>query len=162
MLERPPTRPGPPSGGPSRSVAGDRRPVQRWSSYASGISWDHFQYLGLMAACLLVTLPLELVLGARVWRRPRRWALSVLPTAAAFSLWDVLAIHDGTWRFARRYVTGVRLPGRLPIEEVVFFLVVPTCALLTYECVRRALAREHGAGQGAAGQGPRERGATRR
>jgi hypothetical protein len=27
--------------------------------------------------------------------------------------------------------------GDLPVEEIVFFLVVPTCAVLTFEAVRR-------------------------
>ena len=31
-----------------------------------------------------------------------------------------------------------RLPGRLPIEELLFFLVIPTCAVLTLEAVRGA------------------------
>ena len=31
---------------------------------------DRFQYLILMGLCLVVTLPLEFVFGARVWRRP--------------------------------------------------------------------------------------------
>ena len=30
---------------------------------------DHYQYLLLMAGCLLITLPLEFVVGARVYRR---------------------------------------------------------------------------------------------
>ena len=30
------------------------------------------EYLVVMGLCLLITLPLELLLGARVWRRPRR------------------------------------------------------------------------------------------
>ena len=29
------------------------------------------------------------------------------------------------------------LGGVLPLEEVVFFLVVPTCVILTYQAVRR-------------------------
>ena len=33
---------------------------------------DRFQYLLLMGACVAITLPLELRLGARVWRQPRR------------------------------------------------------------------------------------------
>ena len=45
---------------------------------------DRFQYLGLMIACLVLTLPLELVIGARVWRRPARLARAVLPVAAGF------------------------------------------------------------------------------
>jgi lycopene beta-cyclase len=31
---------------------------------------DRYQYLLLMAGCLIVTLPLEFVFGARVWRSP--------------------------------------------------------------------------------------------
>ena len=33
---------------------------------------DHYQYLILMAACLVATAPLEL-LGARVYRQPPGW-----------------------------------------------------------------------------------------
>ena len=100
---------------------------------------DRFQYLLLMAACLVVTLPLELVLGARVWRRPGRLARAVLPPAVVFSLWDVAAIARHHWTYSRRYTTGWILPGRLPVEEVVFFLVIPVCGLLTFEAVRRLL-----------------------
>jgi lycopene beta-cyclase len=95
-------------------------------------------YLVLMAACLLVTLPLELVLGAGVYRRPRRWLAAVAPVFLAFNLWDWLAIRRGHWTYSRRWTTGVELFG-LPIEELVFFLVVPTCALLTYQAVARLL-----------------------
>jgi hypothetical protein len=33
-------------------------------------------------------------------------------------------------------MTGVLLPGRLPLDEVLFFLVTPTCAILAFEAVR--------------------------
>lgn len=102
---------------------------------------DHLQYLGLMAGCVLVTLPIEVVLGARVWRSPKRLAKAVLPTAAVFVVWDLVAIAEGEWSFARRYTTGVDLPGHLPIEEVVFFLVIPIAAILTWEGVGIVLER---------------------
>jgi lycopene cyclase domain-containing protein len=98
---------------------------------------DELQYLALMAGCLLVTLPLELVLGARVWRRPRRLVLALLPTVAVFVAWDVVAIARDQWSFAGRYVTGWELPASLPVEELVFFVVIPICGLLTLEAVRR-------------------------
>lgn len=98
---------------------------------------DELQYLVLMVGCLLVTLPLELVIGARVWRRPRRLALALLPTVAVFVVWDLVAIARDLWRFAPRYVTGWELPGSLPVEELVFFVVIPICGLLTLEAVRR-------------------------
>jgi lycopene cyclase domain-containing protein len=95
-------------------------------------------YLVLMAACLAVTLPLELVLRAGVYRRPRRWLAALLPVFLVFNLWDWLAIRRGHWSYSSRYTTGIELVG-LPLEELVFFLVVPTCALLTYQAVARLL-----------------------
>ena len=95
-------------------------------------------YLVLMAACVAVTLPLELVLRAGVYRRPRRWLAALVPVFVVFNLWDWVAIHRGHWTYSPRYTTGIKLLG-LPLEELVFFLVVPTCALLTYQAVTRLL-----------------------
>jgi len=101
---------------------------------------DRFQYLVLMGLCLLVTLPLEFVVGARVWRRPRRLAIALAPAFAVFVGWDLWASSTGTWGFDERYTIGVTLPGGMAVEELVFFLVVPICGLLTLEAVRIILA----------------------
>ena len=102
---------------------------------------DRFQYLGLMVACLLVTLPLEFVFRARVYRRPVRLVRALALPVALFVVWDLIAIARGHWRFAARYVTGWELPGDLPVEELTFFVVIPICALLTFEASRRTLGR---------------------
>lgn len=93
-------------------------------------------YLGLLAGCLLVTLPLELVLGARVYRQPRRLVLTLLPVVVVFYAWDTAAISAGHWTYDPRQTVDVLLPGRLPVEEALFFVVIPICALLTLEAVR--------------------------
>jgi lycopene beta-cyclase len=98
-----------------------------------------FEYLLLMAACLICTLPLEFVYDAGVWRRPGRLLATLAVPAAVFTVWDVLAIDAGLWSFDPRWVTGWQLPFDLPVEEVAFFLVVPICAILAYEAVRRSL-----------------------
>ena len=101
---------------------------------------SHYQYLILMAACLVATLPLE-ALGARVWRQPARLARAVLPVALVFLIWDGLAIAGHVWSYNPRYVTGVDLPFRIPVEELVFFLVIPVCGILTYEGVQAVTRR---------------------
>jgi len=101
---------------------------------------DRWQYLALMAACLIVTLPLEFVLRARVYRRPRRLLLALLPTVVIFTIWDVVGILRNHWTYSPRFTTGFRL-GVMPIEELVFFVVVPICGLLTYEAVGDVLRR---------------------
>lgn len=100
---------------------------------------DRFQYLLLMGACLVITLPLELVFGARVWRRPRRLLAAMWLPVLIFVAWDVVAIARDHWSYGARYVTGWELPGNLPVEELVFFAVIPICALLTYEAARQVL-----------------------
>ena len=104
---------------------------------------DRWQYLVLMGLCLLGTLPLELVLGARVYRRPRRVLLAIAPTIAVFATWDWIAVERGHWWYASQYVSGIDL-GVLPIEELVFFVAIPLCALLTFEAVQRILGRVGG------------------
>jgi len=103
-----------------------------------------------MGACVLVTLPLELVLGARVWRRPGRLLRALALPFAVFVVWDVVAIERGHWTYSSTYVTGWRVvPAslRLPVEEVVFFVVIPVCGLLTLEAVRSLLGRRRPGGR---------------
>ena len=102
---------------------------------------DRLQYLALMLGCLVLTLPLEFVLGARVWRRPGRAFKAIAPAYIVFVSWDVLATRQGIWGFADRYTAGLRLPGGMVVEELLFFFVVPMCALLTLEAVRTMSAR---------------------
>ncbi len=107
-----------------------------------------FQYLLLMAGCLLITLPLELVLEARVYARWRLMLLALLPTVLVFVVWDLVGIIRLHWTYNPEYISGVHL-WVMPLEELVFFIVIPICGLLTYEAVgtvRRRLRerREHG------------------
>lgn len=101
---------------------------------------DQYQYLLLMAACLLATLPLEFFLRARVYRRPIRLLLSLTPTLVVFIIWDVVGIIREHWSYSPKYTTGVML-WVMPLEELVFFIVIPICGLLTYEAVGTVLKR---------------------
>ncbi|MGA4669915.1 lycopene cyclase domain-containing protein [Propionibacteriaceae bacterium Y1923] len=107
---------------------------------------DQWQYLILLGACVLVTIPLEVVLGARVWRSPRRLVLSMIPMLVVFGVWDVLGIVRGHWWYEPRYMSGIHL-GPLPLEELLFFIVIPICGLLTYEAVGRVFALARGRGR---------------
>lgn len=100
------------------------------------MSVERLHYLGVLVACVLVTLPLEFLLGARVWRRPVRMLRAVAPVALVFLVWDVWATRRGTWWFDEHQTLGLVVPGGLPVEELAFFVVIPVCALLTLEAVR--------------------------
>lgn len=102
---------------------------------------DRYQYLLLMAACVAGTLPLEWVFRARVYGQPVRLLRALSLPFLTFVVWDAVAIARGHWSFSSRYTTGWHVPFDVPIEELSFFVVIPICALLSYESVKRMLRR---------------------
>jgi len=104
----------------------------------------HLSYLLVLAGCLVAALWLEPVLKVNVLRRWRRLLLTLLPVAVVFVLWDLAAIAAGHWTFDPAQTTGILLPGGLPVDEVLFFVVVPICAVLGFEAVRAVLRRPAG------------------
>ena len=52
-----------------------------------------------------------------------------------FVLWDLYAIAQNHWTFDPERTSGLLLPGGLPIDEVLFFIVIPIASVLTLEAV---------------------------
>lgn len=79
---------------------------------------------------------LEVILKVGVLRRIKRALLSIAPTAVVFLIWDYYAVSSGHWFFDKDQVVGIYGPSGIPLEEFLFFLVVPLAALMTIEAVR--------------------------
>jgi lycopene cyclase domain-containing protein len=97
---------------------------------------SHLAYVAVLGFILIGTGWLEVVLRTRVYSKWRRLLLSVVPVVIVFSLWDLYAIAANHWTFDWSHVTGVVFVGGLPLDEVLFFIVVPLAAILTLEAVR--------------------------
>ena len=95
-------------------------------------------YLGVLAGCLIGTAWLEIFLRTKVYRRTLRLVLTILPVLIIFSIWDAYAIAKGHWYFDERYVTGITVVADIPFDEILFFIVIPICAILSFEAVRSA------------------------
>ncbi|AKU17133.1 lycopene cyclase domain-containing protein [Luteipulveratus mongoliensis] len=100
----------------------------------------HLTYAGMLAFCLLGTLPLDRWFHLGVLRRWRRLLLTLVLAAGPFLVWDLLATHAGHWRFDSAQTLPARVLG-IPLEEVGFFVVIPLAAILTYEAVQTVLVR---------------------
>lgn len=59
----------------------------------------------------------------------------MLLPAMLYIAWDIFFTSKGVWSFNENYITGIKLYN-LPIEEVLFFFVVPYCCIFIYECIR--------------------------
>ncbi len=92
-------------------------------------------YLAVLAGIFLASAWLELVVRTRVFRRWRRLLLTLAFTIPPLVLWDWYAIDRGHWHF--HMMTGLQI-GILPLEELLFFIVVPIAGILSLEAVRAA------------------------
>ena len=79
---------------------------------------------------------LEFIFKVGVLRRLKRAALSILPVAAIFLTWDYYAVTSGHWFFDEKQVVGIYGPSGIPLEEFLFFIIVPLAGLMTIEAVR--------------------------
>jgi len=96
-------------------------------------------YFSVLALCAVMMIPLELLFRPRVLGQRRRLGRAILPPLVLFTLWDLVAIARDHWSFGAGNLVGWRLPFDLPVEELAFFVVVPICAIYSYEAVRLTL-----------------------
>ncbi len=97
----------------------------------------HWGYMAMLAFTVFGSFWLEIFLKVGVLRRLRRMALSILPVALFFIGWDAYAISRHHWRFDLAQILKVYGPFNIPLEEYLFFLVVPIAAIMTLEAVRK-------------------------
>ncbi len=68
----------------------------------------------------------------------RYFALPAILTAAFFIIWDIFFTVKGVWSFNPGFVIGMYLFG-LPLEEYLFFLLIPYACVFTYFCINTYL-----------------------
>jgi lycopene cyclase domain-containing protein len=95
-----------------------------------------FSYFAMLLFTVVGSIWLEIFLKVGVLRRLKRAVLSIIPTAIIFLVWDYYAVVSGHWWFDKEQVVGIFGPKGIPLEEFLFFIVVPLASLLTIEAVR--------------------------
>lgn len=69
------------------------------------------------------------------YKKPIRLAAALIIPASIYIFWDILATKAGHWSFNEKYVTGIFILN-LPVEEILFFFVIPFCSLFLWESVK--------------------------
>ena len=62
--------------------------------------------------------------------------IALLASAIPFILWDIYFTYLGVWGFNPEYHSGI-LVINLPLEEILFFLIIPFCCLFTYFVLKK-------------------------
>lgn len=98
------------------------------------------EYFLVLAVCIAVPLVMSFSKDLTFYWSAKRLILSILIPFVPFVLWDIAATARGHWRFNPDHVVGVTFVN-LPVEEVLFFVVIPFASIFTWESVKYFLRR---------------------
>ena len=101
--------------------------------------WTYFLILG---ASLLYPLAQSFEKRVTMYRKFRFILPGILVTGAVYIAWDVWFTAAGVWGFSPNYTLHLELLG-LPLEEWLFFLIVPYACIFLFEVLRYFVKRFH-------------------
>lgn len=96
---------------------------------------SHYTYFLILGASLAGPLALSFDKKVAFYKSWKYVVPAMILPAIFYIAWDIFFTAKQVWSFNDDYITGIHL-FNLPIEEVLFFLVVPYCCLFIYACIR--------------------------
>lgn len=95
----------------------------------------HYTYFLILAASLAGPLLLSFDKKVAFYKNWKWLFPAMILPALLYIGWDIYFTAKSVWSFNEKYITGIRLIN-LPVEEVLFFFIVPYCCIFIYECIR--------------------------
>lgn len=95
----------------------------------------HYTYFLILAASLAGPLALSFDKKVAFYKNWKYVFPAMIIPAVLYIVWDIYFTEKGVWSFNEAYITGVKLYN-LPLEEVLFFFIVPYCCVFIYACIR--------------------------
>ncbi|MES2430024.1 MAG: lycopene cyclase domain-containing protein [Bacteroidota bacterium] len=94
----------------------------------------HFTYFVILIASLAGPLCLSFDKKVAFYKNWKYLFPAMLFPAIFYIVWDFYFTDKGVWSFNDNYVSGLNIYN-LPVEEVLFFFVIPYCCMFIYECI---------------------------
>ena len=95
---------------------------------------NHYTYFLILAVSLVGPLALSFDKKVAFYKKWKYLFPAMLFPALFYVIWDACFTSLGVWSFNPDYITGYKILN-LPLEEVLFFFVVPYCCVFIYECI---------------------------
>lgn len=95
----------------------------------------HYTYFLILAASLAGPLALSFDKKVAFYKNWKYFFPAMIIPALLYIVWDIYFTSKGVWSFNAGYITGIKLYN-LPLEEVLFFFIVPYCCVFIYACIK--------------------------
>ncbi|UEG50539.1 lycopene cyclase domain-containing protein [Ferruginibacter lapsinanis] len=94
----------------------------------------HYTYFIILGASLVGPLGLSFDKKVAFYKNWKYLFPAMLLPALFYIVWDIFFTSKGIWSFNEEYISGIKIIN-LPLEEVLFFFIVPYCCVFIYECI---------------------------
>jgi lycopene cyclase domain-containing protein len=95
---------------------------------------ERYTYALLLVASISIPLLRSFETKVAYYRKWKALAAGIVVMMAIFIPWDIIFTRNQIWHFNHQYVTGIFL-WSLPLEEWLFFVVIPFCCVFIYEVI---------------------------
>ncbi len=96
---------------------------------------NQFTYLFLIVLTIAGPIALSFDKKVAFYKNFKLFLLSAGITSLIYILWDIIFTINNIWEFNDNYILKYKFL-HLPIEEYLFFIVVPYASLFVYECIK--------------------------
>lgn len=93
------------------------------------------KYMAVLLLSVSVPFVLSFYPALKIYHNIRALLISIGLILVIFGTWDIFATARGHWYFNEDGVWGLRVIN-LPLEEVLFFVVIPFCCIFTWEVIK--------------------------
>lgn len=97
----------------------------------------HLHYIGVLLFIGLCALGVGIGFRLKIPRFWRTFLYTDLTLLAIYLAWDIWAIYKRNWYFDKTQILDLYLIPRVPIEEVLFFVVVPLTTVMSYKALAK-------------------------
>jgi len=92
----------------------------------------HFHYLFVLAFIGTCAVGVNSGFRLGISKKIKQFLLMDAVIVVVYLAWDIWAVVKKSWYFDSNQIIGINLFSRLPIEEILFFVIVPLMGVLTY------------------------------
>jgi len=98
---------------------------------------SHLHYLGVLLFIGVCGIGVNIGFKTGLKKRLRIFLATDLGILIVYLAWDSWAIHKQNWFFDAKQIIGVHLFNGIPIEEILFFIVVPFTTVATFLALKK-------------------------
>lgn len=96
---------------------------------------DHFSYLVVILFIAICACGVNLSFRLRIGEHWREVLKTQLVMLALYLTWDTWAIAKKSWFFDHHQIVNIDVLPKVPMEEFLFFIVVPIVTILSYQAL---------------------------